>query len=133
MDRTQNQGSVSSLRHLVYPLSIFIADAAAPWNGTEKSSVLAKELCARRWLSRQALRYGVPLSFHDGGNFGLYSDVPVDAVPHAYGTRHEYTHWVRHVLSRVGWVSPVALFNLHCLRNRLPERTCDPIRQHIRN
>ena len=104
------QGSATSLKGLAYTLSLFVDHGITAWTSVEKRSFLNAGRAAERWLVEQALRYGVELQFHNGGNYGLQSPLHLRTLPpvEADGMM-EPSELLGRALRTVGWDDPAQL------------------------
>jgi hypothetical protein len=110
MPTVQFQGSAKSLRGTIYSLSIFISEEGNPFSQNKKQAILAKGKIAKDWLCKESERYDIPLSFKNGGTFGLNKDVVVDYIPSCDGLKNFYRNWVPFLLNKLGWKDPLRLY-----------------------
>ena len=95
-------GSANVLSGKVYTLSCFISDPSEDWTYDEKLQMLNKLTEATQWISKQAQKNGVSVSF-EGGNFGLQKDIKIDKIERGTSSGKERVDWISVVLKAVGY------------------------------
>lgn len=110
MSKTESQGSAKDLIGKIYSLIIFISEKTDSFSIADKDSILRKRKIAENWISGQAARYGIAVSFEASGCFGYQDSVIVNVIPSAVGNGDDYANWVSYLLGIIGWQSPIALF-----------------------
>ena len=65
-------------------LSLFVDHGGDKWTSGEKLARLEACRAAEDWMDAEARRYGVTLSLHDGGNFGMRTSLK-DALKALHG------------------------------------------------
>ncbi|TAE66851.1 MAG: hypothetical protein EAZ85_15595 [Bacteroidetes bacterium] len=106
----KNVGSAAKLEGNVYVLSIFIATSDDDWTKKEKELMYEKQRIATNWLVKKAKEYKKKLAFVEG-TFGYDKSVFVEEIPQANATGNERTDWIKFLLNKLGYKSPLQFHN----------------------
>jgi hypothetical protein len=103
-------GSAYRLAGSVYTLTCFVSGPDDQWAPEEKQSILSRLREGTQWLTAQAAKYNVSVSF-TGGTFGWTDDIKLPEIDRGTSSGKERVDMVSVVLAKVGYARPLDLYN----------------------
>ena len=103
-------GSAYTLDGKIYTVSCFVSGPDDQWKPEVKLKMLNKLNEGNKWLSEQAARFKVSLSF-DGENFGLIHDIKLLQIERGTASGKERVDLVSVVLGKIGYKSALDLYD----------------------